>query len=176
MVTRVHSIYVHLYIYNSYRNDIITRSFWINIWTFLKYNSFDAKFYTIWNIEFILSRTRYFKSLVSCLRKLNCQNIHHQICLKHLNMLFLAIKLISIHREKYQNSLVLNFEHFLISVHRDLLLKELPPAALLTDWSYTATIKERETTRKKLDRLNLLLFSKQITNRHASDSLSVLIH
>lgn len=71
------------------------------------------------------------------------------------------------HREKYQNSLVLNFEHFPVSVHRDLLLKELPPAALLTDWSYTATIKERETTRKKLERLNLLLFSKQITNRQA---------
>lgn len=70
------------------------------------------------------------------------------------------------HREKYQNSLVLNFEHFPVSVHRDLLLKELPPA-LLTDWSYTATIKERETTRKKLERLNLLLFFKQITNRQA---------
>lgn len=72
---------------------------------------------------------------------------------------------ISIHREKYQNSLVLNFEHFPVSVHRDLLLKELPPAALLTDWSYTATIKERETTRKKLERLNVLSFSIQITNR-----------
>lgn len=70
-------------------------------------------------------------SLVSCLRKLNCQNFHQQICLKHLNVLFLAIKY-QIHREKYQNSLVLNFEHFPVSVYRDLLLMELPPA-LSTD-------------------------------------------
>lgn len=37
------------------------------------------------------------------------------------------------HREKYQNSLVLNFEQFPVSVHRDLLLKELPPVLFNTD-------------------------------------------